>query len=506
MANEKQLNVRIQHKHDIETNWQKATNFIPKAGELVIYDADENFEFARAKVGDGVTLINDLPFVNQQKDWNQNNEKANDYIKNRTHWTGYGEIIPETTPVYNESIGYYLFESNADFIEGRSYTVNWNGVDYTTNCVLADGLLCLGNTAAVSGTGNTGEPFVIAYSIDALMYGAIPLDGSTEITFSIFGEIDHKIPDVYLPKKVMVEGSSGAVRTYSTAAEDDEYTMGEFSFAEGRRTKASGNYSHAEGYNTIASAPSSHAEGYFTTASHNHSHAEGQDTTASGYASHAEGRSATASGDDSHAEGSYTTASGNYSHAEGSNTIASSYGSHAEGQSTTASGFTSHAEGRSAIASGGYSHAEGYYTSALCKSQHTQGEYNILDPEYDADSQYKRGKYAHIVGNGTSEIARSNAHTLDWDGNAWFAGDIFVGGTSQDDGEKLAKVSDIPNSVLYTKQTLTDEQKAQARANIGITGTGADGYTPVRGTDYWTDADKAEIKSYVDEAILGGAW
>lgn len=35
---------------------------------------------------------------------------------------------------------------------------------------------------------------------------------------------------------------------------------------------------------------------------------------------------------------------------------------------------------------------------------------------------------------------------------------------------------------------------------------GANGTTPVRGTDYWTDADKAEIKSYVDEAILGGAW
>lgn len=35
---------------------------------------------------------------------------------------------------------------------------------------------------------------------------------------------------------------------------------------------------------------------------------------------------------------------------------------------------------------------------------------------------------------------------------------------------------------------------------------GEDGYTPVRGTDYWTEADKAEIKAYVDEAILGGAW
>lgn len=32
-----------------------------------------------------------------------------------------------------------------------------------------------------------------------------------------------------------------------------------------------------------------------------------------------------------------------------------------------------------------------------------------------------------------------------------------------------------PDAVRYNEQTLTDEQKAQARANIGITGTGADG-------------------------------
>lgn len=35
---------------------------------------------------------------------------------------------------------------------------------------------------------------------------------------------------------------------------------------------------------------------------------------------------------------------------------------------------------------------------------------------------------------------------------------------------------------------------------------GADGKTPARGTDYWTAADIAEIKGYVDDAILGGAW
>lgn len=48
---------------------------------------------------------------------------------------------------------------------------------------------------------------------------------------------------------------------------------------------------------------------------------------------------------------------------------------------------------------------------------------------------------------------------------------------------------------------------AQAKASGEFNGAdGEDGYSPVRGTDYWTDADKAEIKSYVDEAILGGAW
>lgn len=51
---------------------------------------------------------------------------------------------------------------------------------------------------------------------------------------------------------------------------------------------------------------------------------------------------------------------------------------------------------------------------------------------------------------------------------------------------------------------------AGAQGPKGDTGekgeTGAAGYTPVRGTDYWTASDIADIKSYVDEAILGGAW
>lgn len=45
----------------------------------------------------------------------------------------------------------------------------------------------------------------------------------------------------------------------------------------------------------------------------------------------------------------------------------------------------------------------------------------------------------------------------------------------------------------------------------GIQGNpGNDGHTPVKGTDYWTDADKQDIldetKQYVDDAILSGKW
>ena len=50
----------------------------------------------------------------------------------------------------------------------------------------------------------------------------------------------------------------------------------------------------------------------------------------------------------------------------------------------------------------------------------------------------------------------------------------------------------------------------KAKGDKGDTGSagknGSDGKTPVRGTDYWTEADKTEIKSYVDEAIVNGEW
>ena len=60
---EKTLNTRIQQKHDIELNWNKAINFIPKIGEIIVYDIDENCTYERFKIGDGVKTVVELPFT-----------------------------------------------------------------------------------------------------------------------------------------------------------------------------------------------------------------------------------------------------------------------------------------------------------------------------------------------------------------------------------------------------------------------------------------------------------
>lgn len=117
--------------------------------------------------------------------------------------------------------------------------------------------------------------------------------------------------------------------------------------------------------------------------------------------------------------GRLTKASGYNSFASGETTTASGRGSHAEGVDAIASGNWSHAEGQYTLAKGTGSHAEGAGTIATAAQSHAQGRYSVEDAE---------GKYAHIVGNGLNSKQRSNAHTLDWGGNAWYAG--YVEGTS----------------------------------------------------------------------------
>lgn len=56
------LVTRIQSLRGTEANWNQK-EFTPLEGEIVVYNTDETHVSPRLKVGDGVTLINNLPFT-----------------------------------------------------------------------------------------------------------------------------------------------------------------------------------------------------------------------------------------------------------------------------------------------------------------------------------------------------------------------------------------------------------------------------------------------------------
>lgn len=239
-------------------------------------------------------------------------------------------------------------------------------------------------------------------------------------------------------------GSFSMNRKYATYAGSYSHTEGynsnasaANSHAEGKETTASGISAHSEGQNTTASGMDSHAEGAYTTASGRYSHAEGQSTTASADHSHAEGymttaEGGTAKGKAAHAEGSNTKAIGDSAHAEGFSTKASGMGAHAEGGGSNAIGSCAHAEGYYTSASVEYAHAEGWETSINTSCGHVQGRHNLTGP----------GSYGHIMGNGT-QTYDSNAHTIDWDGNATFAGSVT--GTGADYAEYFEWMDSNPD-------------------------------------------------------------
>ena len=250
--------------------------------------------------------------------------------------------------------------------------------------------------------------------------------GTNPTTLSGYGITDAKITGstITLGSKTItpstatnwVNGSAvGSVRTTSATTESSTYTMGDYAVAEGSSTSAIARASHAEG----------------------------------------ESNTVTISGLSGHAEGCLNTVSGNSGHAEGYNTVAEGNYSHSQNRFTQALGISSHAEG------------EG--TMAFAQAEHVSGTYNVLEIGQSADEK----SYAVVVGNGTNSGARSNAHTLDWSGNAWFSGDVYVGSTggkNKDSGSKKLLTAD---DVTDTKNTAGSTDTSSKIFLIGATSQAA---------------------------------
>ena len=56
------MKARVSQLHKTAAEWAKFANWVPEAGEFIIYDPDNEFEYARVKVGDGRTNLQTLPF------------------------------------------------------------------------------------------------------------------------------------------------------------------------------------------------------------------------------------------------------------------------------------------------------------------------------------------------------------------------------------------------------------------------------------------------------------
>lgn len=357
--------------------------------------------------------------------------------------------------LYNDSTQYFWFESNASatygagvhitlspdtsFISnptGQNILMNTNGISIRDGLlpmmVLDNDSLDFNTVDTTAGTYTTTATFTSTGAQIGQSSGAhsiiddkgqrfFAMDGTTRLANIGYGEVgsgNSELAPYYIFGK-----AKEATSEYSSTT---IYHVGDLALHNGKSyicikdipsphawnslewTRTVGNYSFAEGLECVASGYTAHAEGYYTKALRRGSHAEGYYSYAYGEGSHAE-NSATAIGD--------------YSHAEGSNIAEGAY-SHAENFGKTV---------------GDMSHASGYYTIANKCAQFVLGTFNEID-ESDSihpDTVRDYGSYALIIGNGTNNTQRSNALTVDWNGNVKASGGLTLAGHSSAIGTRV---------------------------------------------------------------------
>ena len=429
-------------------------------------------------------------------DWGQNDSNALDYVKNRTHYvlpaTPIGSL--EFTATATGTIEYTTTEEDSEFAI-FSYFQSLRNKGEVLKVIVGgkEGLLAVtfdrgyfGFSGAFTGSvyWHAGNVLSLVVQNDFITFN--PGDTYTvsfeDTTTPYYSKLDFN----YIPDNV-----------YHSENAPVKFGAGKNSTVQGDGTTATGQNAHAEGVGSAASGSDAHAEGIYTVASGYGAHAEGDNTKAGGEGSHAEGDGSNASGADAHAEGNHTEASGEASHAEGHATVANRQYMHAAGAynlyddtkyfDVVSSTWMAFLGKYYAAAEYVFDADTGYYTLIDAelknvtsvglyyagKYQYENGVIDQLDKtvalrsgnQYDIERHVStpgaqlRGKYVHVVGNGNSS-ARSNAHTLDWDGNGWFAGDVFVGGASQDEGVKLLKAGEA----IPTPQTASAGQVLAVKA------------------------------------------
>ena len=125
-------------------------------------------------------------------DWDQNDETATDYVKNRTHWTdnsGRAEIYPVTDHKTTD-MGCTSITVAENIVSGETYIIIWNGTEYECTAENnVDGVILLSSNEV---------PFYIEGA--ETDYDVYPNDGSNSFTIAIYKSVEtvHKLPMKYL--------------------------------------------------------------------------------------------------------------------------------------------------------------------------------------------------------------------------------------------------------------------------------------------------------------------
>lgn len=453
----KEIKSRIQQKHDIEANWKLAVNFIPKQGEIIIYDIDDNYDYERFKIGDGVTNINDLPFalgdLHPSDFDNSSIESKNSSVEFKGYFIKAINFVNKYIILTNErpSDGLIVVETGLansseyyrtdllfadEFVNKTIFNLNLYGVTYFNVELTRE-----------SETGNAWNFTNFPVTAEELEEFRLDIDDKlaegrvveqANYIWNIEASKDEltswgTMEGVDLPKAESFAFGHGskALQSNSFAAGERTIAQGKNSAAFGRNTLANkgaftagygniaeGDYSLAIGGQNIAKGTASAATGNKTLADGDFSFAEGRSTGAYGHSAHAEGwmtvtgegevpdsnprvNSDTTPGYFAHAEGNFTRAKGNSSHAEGRTSQAEGIASHAEGWNTVASGARSHSEGSGTKAEGFASHAEGHQAIASGQGAHAEGA-RYVDGEKIEYYTIASAEGAHAEGRATT--------------------------------------------------------------------------------------------------------
>lgn len=164
----------------------------------------------------GVLSVSGSSGGSVQPDWNQNDETAADYVKNRPFYTGdlvETVLVEESTVSFAPADGIYMGRLKSTFVPtvGETYKVSWDGTVYECTCVNFGLNIVIGNLSIMGTGSDTGEPFLmIVKNGQGILIGTS--DTSAIHTFSISGPA---ASIVKIPAKYIDKNSSGYIVIHS---------------------------------------------------------------------------------------------------------------------------------------------------------------------------------------------------------------------------------------------------------------------------------------------------